>query len=170
MVGPLTISPDIASSKNQTLRQIITLINDYNRWFAHPAAMRRQNQNYLVEPKVIQCLDKIGLLVMAYLLHKPPGARKESGKGKWNQVVALKDQIIAHADFFGIRFLKGDFISTTDGWNYWLERASINNTGEDVYDDYLRWLQTEKKEAFSRSKGTASKNAPISTTSMNSLD
>src|SRR5205085_9300855 len=137
MIRPLTISPETASSKNQTLQKIISLVNEYNRWFAHPAAMRQQNQNYLVESKLIEYLDKISVLIRTYLLHKPPGARKESGKEKWKQVLDLKDQITAHADFFGIRFMKGDYIRTKDGFNYWLERSSTANIGMHVYNDYL---------------------------------
>src|SRR5438067_2270616 len=148
MIHSLTINPALASSKNQTLQKIITLANEYNRWFAHPAAMRQQNQNYLVEPKLIEYLDKISVLIITYLLHKPPGARKESGKEKWNQVLDLKDQITAHADFFGIRFMKGDFISTKDGFNYWLERASTENVGQHVYNDYLNWLKSKGKAAY----------------------
>jgi hypothetical protein len=103
---------------------------------------------------MVTLLDAMSVTVLAYLLHKPPAARKASGQAKWNAAAAFKDSLTAHADFFGIRFMKSD-MRDPEGMNYWLERANTNFSGGDGFKIFLRWAQSTAKKSFAEVFGTA---------------
>ena len=144
---PLSLPAVLSGSKNPFIGSIREELRRYNLLYPMAATLRHSNPDYVVEPKMVALLDAMSLKALHYLLHKPPAARKPSGQAKWNAVAAFKDTLAAHADYFGIRFMKSD-LRDPQGMNYWLERVNTGFTGEQPYQEFLAWARTTEKKTF----------------------
>jgi hypothetical protein len=151
---PLWLTPELETSKNALIKSLSDPIRRYNLLFPTAANIRAANTSYVIEPKMVALLDAMSITILGYLLHKPPAARKESGRVKWNAAVAFKDLLAAHADFFGIRFMKSDMRDAA-GMNYWLERANTAFTGHDGFEIFLKWARSTAKKSFAEAFGAA---------------
>ncbi len=155
-ISALTYSGALAASRNPTLHDLIARIRAYNLLLPTLLNQKRANANYLLDRKAVVELDLICAAIWVYLLHKPKGVRKATGKAKWDDVIAVKVQAEEHADFFGVKFLEADFSGKEGGFNYWLERAAPGNASDQLYDDFVFWLSGNMGKGQFTSTSTSS--------------
>ena len=155
-ISALTYSSALAASRNPTLHDLIARIRSYNLLLPTLLNQKRANAHYVLDRKAVVELDLICAAIWVYLLHKPKGVRKATGKAKWDDVVAVKAQVEEHARYFGIKFLEADFSGKEDGFNYWLERAEPGNANDHLYEDFLYWLSGSLGKRKFTSSGTSS--------------
>jgi hypothetical protein len=104
------------------------------------------NPEQFVDERAITLLDSIFTNSIAYMLLKPRASRGQKGQQRDAALRALIDQVEVHAEFLGIKFLVSSF---KEGQvNYWLERSDRNLHGEDVFTDFLAWVETVEKTQF----------------------
>lgn len=135
----LQVSAEVLASGEKTggnglLRELVAQIKRYNLLLPHTVHQKNQNRHFVLDAKMVDLLDKIGLAMMAYLVYRPPGARRESGQRKWASVAALRPQLAAHEDFFQIRSMRTRFGGDGAGKdqpNYWLERLFTDQVAYD---------------------------------------
>jgi len=160
MISEITYSEDIKRSSLKTtgkgiLAELVKLIDQYNGKLVFCRGRKVSDRNFLIPPHMVDLIDKTCLCCMAYLLFRAPQVRKESGQRKWNDVLRIQQQLMQHADFFGIRLLRGDFSGTSGDANYWLERHIPQTSSFGGQDDVTSGTLTCRGPANSKLDGYA---------------
>ncbi|MFL5259043.1 MAG: hypothetical protein ACJ8AS_04765 [Hyphomicrobiales bacterium] len=150
--APLCLAPIFDASKNPIVASIRQMTRRYNILYPITATFRQNDPKYIIEDKMVALLDAMTIQTLQYLLHKPPAARKRTGRAKWDAMVAFKKALVAHADYFGIRFMKAD-TRDPEGMNYWLERVDTGLTGGQNYVQFLKWRKSREKKSFREAVG-----------------
>jgi hypothetical protein len=155
---PLELTPLLQQSKIQVLKELAALVHRYNFLFRTFVLQKSLNPDYTLDGTGVSQLDKMSLLVLAYLVAKPQAARSAKGHKRWDDIVAFKGQLEAHARYFNIKLLHGDMARSgdedDDTANYWFERLDPANNGLDQLDEFLAWMKTKQKEVFKGSGDT----------------
>jgi hypothetical protein len=154
---PLELPATLTTSKNRLINDLAACIHKYNFLFRTFDVQKRASAAngvaHTLDATGVALLDRMSLLCLTYLAAKPPGGRKETGKKKWDSIVAFTDQLQAHANYFNIKLLAGDFSGrpeggTSDQVNYWLERLDPDNNAVNQWEQFVFWLGREHKNAF----------------------
>jgi hypothetical protein len=157
LLAPLQVPASLVQSDNETLAKLRKLVTRYNVIYPLQRDQKLRNPSYIPDTAIIDTLDAIATHAMIYLLHKPPGARKASGVVKWESCRDFLAEVFRHGQFFGIKFLLGDFHK--DGANYWLERLDPETASREDFDRLLDWMKETAKKKFVGSGGPGRKEA-----------
>lgn len=144
----LYLTPLLLGSKNKLLADIARIADAYNALLPSFVEKRRASPTYLLDTPGVLMLDQLCLLLLNYVVAKPPGARKISGRQKWHDVVNFKEQIEKHAKYFNIKLLRGDMQSVGGEWNFWFERLDQEAGARNQYEEFKRWLQGATAKTF----------------------
>jgi len=148
---PFRLTPRLLLSKNAVLLDLVKYLRRYNLLLPAFLTQRRANPLQPLDANGVELLDRISMLVLIHLAAKSPALRRFNGREKWNDVVDLTEQLKAHARYFNIKLLDGNFHHYGDDvedLNFWLERLDPEHNAGNQGDTFYAWAKRSRPGSF----------------------